>query len=64
MVRIERYDAGDFACTHCGTAYEKSETPARDTGFATCEVCNAIMMKWVDAAIPLFRAKKSAVRQL
>jgi hypothetical protein len=62
MDRNERPDTGDFACTHCGAVYEKLETPAHDTGSAKCEVCNMIMMKWVDAAIPLFRAKKN-VRQ-
>ena len=47
----------DFACAHCGTVYEISESPAHDTGFAACEVCNTIMMKWINSAIPLFRAK-------
>jgi hypothetical protein len=59
MVQIVRDGAEDFTCDHCGAIYEMSETPAHDSGYAACEVCNMIMMKWVDSAIPLFRAKKS-----
>jgi hypothetical protein len=59
MVQIRRDSTEDFICTHCGAVYEMSETPAHDSGSAACEVCNMIMMKWVDSAIPLFRAKKS-----
>jgi hypothetical protein len=59
MVQIRRDGIEDFTCTHCGAAYEISKTPARDSGSAECEVCNMIMLKWVDSAIPLFRAKKS-----
>jgi hypothetical protein len=59
MVQIRRGGIEDFSCTHCGAAYEISETPARDTGSAACEVCDMIMMKWVDSAIPIFRARKS-----
>jgi hypothetical protein len=59
MVQIGRDDIINFICTHCGTAYEMSETPAHDSGSATCEVCNMTMMKWVDSAIPLFRTKKN-----
>jgi hypothetical protein len=58
MVQIEWNGIEDFACSHCGAVYEVSETPAHDTGFAACDVCHMIMMKWVDSAIPLFRAKK------
>ena len=36
-----------------------SEAPAHDSGSATCEVRNMIMMKWVNSAIPLCRLKKS-----
>jgi predicted RNA-binding Zn-ribbon protein involved in translation (DUF1610 family) len=50
----------DFTCPHCGAVYEISETPARDSGSAECNDCGTIMMKWVDSAILLFRAKKSA----
>ena len=49
----------DFACAHCGTVYEISESPAHDTGSAACEVCNTIMMKWINSAIPLFRAENT-----
>jgi hypothetical protein len=59
MVQIERDGTEDFTCTHCGAIYEMSETPAHDSGSAACEVCDMIMIKWVDSAIPLFRAKKS-----
>jgi hypothetical protein len=58
-MQIARDGTQDFTCTHCGAVYEMSETPAHDSGSATCEVCNTIMMEWVDSAIPLFRAKKS-----
>jgi hypothetical protein len=59
MVQIRRDGIEDFTCIHCGAAYEISKTPARDSGSAECEVCNMIMLKWVDAPIPMFRAKKS-----
>lgn len=59
MVQIRRDGLEEFTCTHCGAAYEVSKTPARDSGSAECEVCNRIMIKWVDSAIPIFRAKKS-----
>ena len=59
MMHITREGTKDFACTHCGAVYEISETPARDTGSATCEVCDLIMMTWVDSAIPLFRPKQT-----
>jgi hypothetical protein len=42
-----------------GARGDHARTPAHDGGSAACEVCNMIMMKWVDSAIPLFRAKKS-----
>ena len=58
-MQIQRDGTENFTCTHCGAVYEVSETPAHDTGSAACEVCDMIMMKWVDSAIPLFRAKKS-----
>ena len=58
-MQIERDCATDFTCAHCGAVYEILETPARDTGSAACEVCNMVLMKWVDAPIPLFRAKNS-----
>jgi hypothetical protein len=58
-VQIKRDGNQDFTCAHCGAVYEMSESPAHDTGSAACEVCDAIMMKWADSAIPLFRAKKS-----
>ena len=57
MMQITRDGTKDFACAHCGAAYEILETPARDTGSAACEVCDMIMMTWVDSAIPLFRPK-------
>jgi hypothetical protein len=60
MTQIERGGI-DFTCTHCGAVYEISKTPAHDSGSAACEVCNMIMMEWVDSAIPLFRAKESIV---
>jgi predicted nucleic acid-binding Zn ribbon protein len=60
MVQIRRDGIEDFTCTHCGAVYEISQTPARDSGSAECDDCGTIMMKWVDSAIPLFRAKKSA----
>jgi hypothetical protein len=59
MVQIERDSSKDFCCPHCGTAYEISECPAHDTGSAACEVCDSVMMKWADSAIPMFRAKKN-----
>jgi hypothetical protein len=59
MVQIKRGSSRDFTCPHCGAVYEISESPAHDTGSAACEVCNTIMMKWADSAIPMFRAKKS-----
>jgi hypothetical protein len=59
MMRIAREGTKDFACAHCGAVYEISETPARDTGSAACEVCDMIMMTWVDSAIPLFRPKQT-----
>jgi hypothetical protein len=49
----------DFTCARCGAAYEMSGTPAHDTGSAACEVCSMVLMKWVEAPIPLFRAKNS-----
>jgi hypothetical protein len=58
-MQIERGRAEDFTCATCGAVYEMSETPAHDTGSAACEVCSMVLMKWVDAPIPLFRAKKS-----
>ena len=58
MVQIARQGKRDFTCAYCRTVYEVSEIPAHDSGTATCEVCNKVMMKWVDTAIPLFRAKK------
>jgi DNA-directed RNA polymerase subunit RPC12/RpoP len=57
MVQIKRDGGRDFTCTRCGA--EISESPARDTGSAACEVCDTIMMKWEDSAILIFRAKKS-----
>jgi hypothetical protein len=62
MVQIGRSDStDDFTCPHCGTVYEViSESPARDSGSAECEVCNRIMRQWTDSAIPLFRVKKRA----
>jgi hypothetical protein len=59
MVQIARDGTENFTCAHCGTVYEISKTSARDSGSAECEVCNMIMMEWVDSAIPLFRAKRS-----
>jgi predicted nucleic acid-binding Zn ribbon protein len=59
MLQIRRDGTEDFACANCGAVYEMLETPAQDTGSAACEVCGAIMMKWVNAPIPLFRAKNS-----
>ena len=56
-MQIKHDRATDFTCPHCGAVYEMLETPAHDTGSATCEVCNLVLMKWVDAPIPLFRAK-------
>jgi hypothetical protein len=58
-MQIEHDRATDFTCAHCGAVYEMLQTPAHDTGFAACEVCNMVLMKWVDAPIPLFRAKNS-----
>jgi hypothetical protein len=62
MVQIRRSDStDDFTCPHCGTVYEViSESPARDSGSAECEVCKRIMKQWTDSAIPLFRVKKRA----
>jgi len=57
MVQIRHDGIKDFTCRHCGAVYEISQTPARDSGSAECDDCGAIMMKWVDSAIPLFRAK-------
>ena len=57
MVQNRRDGTENFAFANCGAVYEVLETPARDTGSAACEVCNTIMMKWIDAPIPLFRAK-------
>ena len=34
MIHIERGGTEDFTCSHCGAAYEMSETPARDSGSA------------------------------
>ena len=59
MVQIRRNGIEEFTCSHCGTQYDVSKTPARDNGSAECQVCNRIMIKWVDAAIPIFRSKKS-----
>jgi hypothetical protein len=56
-MQIEHRRAKDFTCANCGAVYEMSETPAHDTGSAACEVCSMVLMKWVDAPIPLFRAK-------
>jgi hypothetical protein len=58
-MQIEHRRIKDFACAHCGAVYEISESAAHDTGSAACEVCDRIMMKWADSAIPMFRAKKS-----
>ena len=58
-MQIEHGRTTDFTCPHCLAGYEMSETPAHDTGSATCEVCNMVLMNWVDAPIPLFRAKNS-----
>jgi NAD-dependent SIR2 family protein deacetylase len=58
-MQIEHGRATDFTCAHCGAVYEMSESPAHDTGSAACEVCNMVLKKWVDAPIPLFRAKSS-----
>jgi predicted RNA-binding Zn-ribbon protein involved in translation (DUF1610 family) len=57
MVQIRHDGIKDFTCPHCGAVYEKSQTPARDSGSAECDDCGTIMMEWVDSAIPLFRAK-------
>jgi hypothetical protein len=57
MMQIRRDGTEDFTCAHCGAVYEVLETPAHDSGSAACEVCDMIMMKWVDSAIALFRAK-------
>ncbi len=59
MVQIGRNGIEEFTCSHCGTRYEVSRTPARDSGSEECQVCNRIMIKWVDAAIPIFRSKTS-----
>jgi hypothetical protein len=59
MLHIRREGTKDFACAHCGALYEITETPAHDTGSAACEVCDTIMMTWVDSAIPLFRPKQT-----
>jgi predicted nucleic acid-binding Zn ribbon protein len=59
MVQIRRDGIEDFTCTHCGANYEISKTPARDSGSAQCDDCGTTMMKWVDSAIPLFRAKSA-----
>ena len=59
MVQIKGGGTEDFTCTHCGAVYEMSKSPAHDSGSVACEVCSMIMMKWVDSAIPLFRAKKN-----
>jgi hypothetical protein len=58
-MQIEHCRAKDFTCAHCGAVYEMSETPAHDTGSAACEVCSMVLMKWVDAPIPLIRAKNN-----
>jgi hypothetical protein len=58
MVQIRRDSTDDFICTHGGQSM-RCRPPAHDSGSAACEVCNMIMMKWVDSAIPLFRAKKN-----
>jgi hypothetical protein len=58
-MQIEHRRAKDFTCANCGAVYEMSETPAHDTGSAACEVCSMVLMKWVDAPIPLFRAKNT-----
>jgi hypothetical protein len=58
-MQIEHGRTTDFTCPHCRAVYEMSETPAHDTGSARCEVCNMVLMNWVDAPIPLFRAKNS-----
>ncbi len=50
-MQIKHDRATDFTCPHCGAVYEMLETPAHDTGSATCEVCNLVLMKWVDAPI-------------
>ena len=57
MSKIERRGIEDFTCPRCGAAYEISETPAHDSGSAKCEVCNTVMMRWDDSAIPLFRPR-------
>lgn len=63
MMQIRRNGVEEFTCGHCGTQYEVSKTPARDSGSAECEVCNRIMIKCVDAAIPIFRSKRSVENQ-
>jgi predicted Zn finger-like uncharacterized protein len=59
MMQISRDGTEDFTCPHCGAVYEVSKTPAHDSGSVACEVCETTMMKWVDSAIPIFRAKIS-----
>jgi hypothetical protein len=57
-MHIERSRTEDFTCAHCGVVYEVSEIPAQDSGTAECQVCNTVMMRWVESAIPLFRPKE------
>jgi predicted Zn finger-like uncharacterized protein len=62
MVRITRSGGGeDFACPHCETRYRVTlSLPARDSGSATCEVCDQVMEKWTESAIPSYRMKMPA----
>lgn len=58
MVRITRNGDESFACPHCGTEYRVTVSlPARDSGSATCEVCNRVMATWTDSAIPSYTMK-------
>jgi predicted Zn finger-like uncharacterized protein len=58
MVRITRNGDEVFACPHCGTQYRVTvSSPARDSGSATCEVCNRVMATWTDSAIPSYTMK-------
>jgi transcription elongation factor Elf1 len=61
MVQITRRGDENFTCPHCGTQYQVTiSLPARDSGSAICEVCNRVMAKWTDSAIPAYRMKMPA----
>jgi transcription elongation factor Elf1 len=59
-VLIRELPGKDFKCPHCGALYEVYTLPARDTGSATCDVCDQVMVRWNQTAIPSFWLKRRA----